>query len=211
MGPQPPPRRGRMPTASLDIISTKVRACLSTLFFDRKCAVETKYSDLIGRDFNFCSLFRRWLRSRPIRSGFSLSTSLSRSKKNVLRHALSPASKKSSYYVIRECCALTYIASRRVFGSVRLLVLTQARHCSNIRSVPRASISTSLHRSDRSRFQLSQFISKMVEIPTYQIGIFVFDLTFSIEKKIAKTRPLTSCGIFLASYPTTEWREICCG
>ena len=29
----------------------------------------------------------------------------------------------------------------------------------------------------------------MVEIPTYQIGIFVFDLTFSIEKKYAKTRP----------------------
>ena len=31
----------------------------------------------------------------------------------------------------------------------------------------------------------------MVEIPTYQIGIFVFDLTFSIEKKCAKTRPKT--------------------
>ena len=31
----------------------------------------------------------------------------------------------------------------------------------------------------------------MVEIPTYQIGIFVFDPTFSIEKKCAKTRPYT--------------------
>ena len=29
----------------------------------------------------------------------------------------------------------------------------------------------------------------MVEISTYQIGIFVFDLTFSIEKTCAKTRP----------------------
>ena len=48
-------------------------------------------------------------------------------------------------------------------------------------------------RCDRSRFQLSQFISKMVEIPTYQIGVFVFDLTFSIEKKCAKTRP-HCCG-----------------
>ena len=68
---------------------TVLRACLSTLFFDRKCAVETKYSDLIGRDFNHRILFRRWLRSRPIRSGYLFSTSFLRSKKNVLRHALS--------------------------------------------------------------------------------------------------------------------------
>ena len=32
----------------------------------------------------------------------------------------------------------------------------------------------------------------MVEISTYQIGIFVFDLTFSIEKKCAKTCPYVS-------------------
>ena len=34
-------------------------------------------------------------------------------------------------------------------------------------------------------------IRDRVEIPTYQIGIFVFDLTFSIEKKCAKTCPKT--------------------
>ena len=79
--------------------NTKVRACLSTLFFDRKCAVETKYSDLIGRDFNYRSLFRRWLRSRPIRSGFLFSTSLFRSKKNVLRHALRRRKKTIHWYV----------------------------------------------------------------------------------------------------------------
>ena len=70
------------------LMLSRLRACLSTFIFDRKCAVETKYSDLIGRDFNYRSLFRRWLRSRPIRSGFLFSTSLFRSEKIVLRHAL---------------------------------------------------------------------------------------------------------------------------
>ena len=71
--------------------SIRVRACLSKLFFDGKCAVETKYSDLIGRDFNYRSLFRRWLRSRPIRSGFLFSTSFDLTfsiEKDVLRHTL---------------------------------------------------------------------------------------------------------------------------
>ena len=37
----------------------------------------------------------------------------------------------------------------------------------------------------------------MVEIPTYQIGIFVFDLTFSIEKKCAKTRPYSGIDLLV--------------
>ena len=92
------PRKGEFPTRGwsnprisfcLDVTDTteltvSVRACLSTLFFDRKCAVETKYSDLIGRDFNYRSLFRRWLRSRPIRSGFLFSTAHFRSTDKVL-------------------------------------------------------------------------------------------------------------------------------
>ena len=78
-----------------------LRACLGTVFFDPKCAVETKYSDLIGRDFNYRSLFRRWLRSRPIRSGYLSSTSLFRSKKNVSRHALRHAL-RGGYIGVRD-------------------------------------------------------------------------------------------------------------
>ena len=37
----------------------------------------------------------------------------------------------------------------------------------------------------------------MVEIPTYQIGMFVFDLTFSIEKIFAKTRPYIVFPVFV--------------
>ena len=71
-----------------------LRACLSTFFFDRKCAVERKYTDLIGCDFNYRGLFRSWLRSRPIRSGFLFSIAHFRSKNKVLRHALSQESTK---------------------------------------------------------------------------------------------------------------------
>ena len=75
-------------TYQIGIFVFDLRACLSTFFFDRKCPVETKYSDLIGCDFNYRSLFRSWLRSQPIRSGFLFSTAHFRSKNKVLRHAL---------------------------------------------------------------------------------------------------------------------------
>ena len=92
-----------------------IRACLSTFFFDRKCAVETKYSDLIGCDFNYRSLFRSWLRSRPIRSGFLFSTAHFRSKNKVLsctlrhnmclssRGSLSQGAQTVFYAPLRRC------------------------------------------------------------------------------------------------------------
>ena len=46
----------------------------------------------------------------------------------------------------------------------------------------------------------------MVEIPTYQIGIFVFDVTFSIEKKCAKTCP--DFGLQYIAFLTKSGRSL---
>ena len=145
-------------TYQIGIFVFDLRACLSTFFFDRKCPVETKYSDLIGCDFNYRSLFRSWLRSRPIRSGFLFSTAHFRSKNKVLRHALT--------FSIEKKCAKTRPHPCSVAGYFFYLLLefqhfncTSSLHPCSVVAVYFFLTLRRRHRSAHQSASISYFVS----------------------------------------------------